>query len=102
MRQSSLFKYANARLKRITVEIDDDNYVLSLGGDDNADESSSSSMHEILYMRYYVIYTWNNQLKSSMCEILNDEIFCCFLFVMVCIFFHIFLFVTQGHRDVEL
>ena len=96
MRQSSLLKYANARLKRITVEIDDDDYVPSLGGNDNADESSSSSMHEILYMRYYVIYTWNNQLKSSMCEILNDEIFCCFF---ICnglyIFSHIFICYTR-------
>jgi hypothetical protein len=55
MRQSSLLKHANAKLKRVTVEIDDDDYVPSLSGDDNADESSSSSMHEVLYMRYYVI-----------------------------------------------
>ena len=55
MRQSSLLKHANAKLKRITVEIDDDEYVPSLGGDDNDDESSSASMHEVLYMRYYII-----------------------------------------------
>ena len=55
MRQSSLLKHANAKLKKVTVEIDDDDYVPSLGSDDNVDESSSSSMHEVLYMRYYVI-----------------------------------------------
>uniref|UniRef100_A0A2N9GCW6 Transposase-associated domain-containing protein n=1 Tax=Fagus sylvatica TaxID=28930 RepID=A0A2N9GCW6_FAGSY len=50
MRQSSLLKHANAKLKRVTVEIDDDDYVPSLSGDDNADESSSSSMHEDIEM----------------------------------------------------
>ena len=55
MTQSSLLKHANAKLKKVTVEIDDDDYVPSLNSDDNADESSSSSMHEVLYMRYYVI-----------------------------------------------
>uniref|UniRef100_A0A2N9GFL9 Nudix hydrolase domain-containing protein n=1 Tax=Fagus sylvatica TaxID=28930 RepID=A0A2N9GFL9_FAGSY len=50
MRQSSLLKHANAKLKRVTVEIDDDDYIPSLGGDDNVDESSSCSMHEDIEM----------------------------------------------------
>ena len=54
-RNSAQLKCTNAKMKRVSAEIDDDDdYVPSIRDNDNDDESSNSSMHEVLYMRFSV------------------------------------------------
>ena len=43
-------KFANVGRKRVSVQVDDDDYVPVIGEDDADDESSSSLKNEILYI----------------------------------------------------
>ena len=53
--------------KRVSVQVDDDDYVPAIGEDDGDDESSTSLNNEVLYIwfgacdiSYFVILWWNN------------------------------------------
>ena len=45
-----LLKSANVGRKRVSVQVDDDEYVPVIGEDDGNDESSSSLNNEVLYI----------------------------------------------------
>ena len=45
-----LLKSANMERKRVSVQVDDDEYVPVIGEDDGDDESSSSLNNEVLYI----------------------------------------------------